>query len=78
MCAGAFPCAQVAVAATAGTLGWIPPLDVVEAAAALTLAYLGSETLFLSSPMQDIGGSSAARQVGSTGSSWPPSWRQPR
>ncbi|MCY4594194.1 MAG: HupE/UreJ family protein [Bryobacterales bacterium] len=47
VCAGAFLCAQTAVAATAGTLGWIPPLRFLEAAAALTVAYMASEILFL-------------------------------
>lgn len=47
VCAGAFLCAQATVAATAGPLGWIPPLRFLEAAAALTVAYLASEILFL-------------------------------
>ena len=47
LCAGAFLCAQAAVAAAAGTLGWVPPMRFLEAAAALTVAYLASEILFL-------------------------------
>ena len=47
VCAGAFLCAQAAVAAAAGTFGWIPPMRFLEAAAALTVAYLASEILFL-------------------------------
>ena len=47
VCAGAFLCFQAAVAAAAGILGWIPPTRFLEAAAALTVAYLASEILFL-------------------------------
>ena len=47
VCAGAFLCAQAAIAAAAGILGWIPPTRFLEAAAALTVAYLASEILFL-------------------------------
>ena len=47
VCAGAFLGAQAGVAAVAGALGWIPPLRFLEAAAALTVAYLASEILFL-------------------------------
>lgn len=47
LCAAAFLCAQAAVAAAAGALGWIPPTRFLEAAAALTVAYLASEILFL-------------------------------
>ncbi len=47
VCAGAFLCAQAFVGAAAGSLGWVPPLRFLEAAAALTVAYLASEILFL-------------------------------
>lgn len=46
-CAGAFLAAQGSVAVAAGVLGWIPPSRFLEAAAALTVAYLASEVLFL-------------------------------
>ena len=47
MCAGAFLCAQAAVAATADPLGWISPPRVLEAAAALAVAYFAWKILFL-------------------------------
>ena len=46
-CVGAFLVAQAAVAIGGNLLGWIPPPRFLEAAAALTVAYLASETLFL-------------------------------
>lgn len=46
-CVGAFLAAQAAVAIGGNLLGWIPPARFLEAAAALTVAYLASETLFL-------------------------------
>ena len=46
-CVAAFLLAQAAVALGGHLLGWIPPPRFLEAAAALTVAYLASETLFL-------------------------------
>ena len=46
-CVVAFLLAQAAVAVGGNLLGWIPPPRFLEAAAALTVAYLASETLFL-------------------------------
>ncbi len=46
-CLGAFLLAQAAVAFGGDLLGWIPPARFLEAAAALTVAYLASEILFL-------------------------------
>lgn len=46
-CVGAFLLAQAAVAVGGSVLGWIPPARFLEAAAALTVAYLASEVLFL-------------------------------
>ena len=46
-CVGAFLAAQGSVAVMAGMVGWMPPSRFLEAAAALTVAYLASEVLFL-------------------------------
>lgn len=46
-CAAAFVGAQASVAAVAAASGWAPPARFLEAAAALTVAYVASEVLFL-------------------------------
>ncbi|MDE0123629.1 MAG: HupE/UreJ family protein [Bryobacterales bacterium] len=46
-CAGTFLAAQSAVALLAALLAWMPPAGFLESAAALTVAYLAAEVLFL-------------------------------
>ncbi len=46
-CAAGFLGAQASVAAVAAASGWAPPARFLEAAAALTVAYVASEVLFL-------------------------------
>ena len=46
-CAGGFIAAQALVGTIGGLIGWMPPMRFLEAASALTVAYLASEILFL-------------------------------
>lgn len=46
-CVGAFLIAQAATGATVGLIEWRPPVSFLEAAAALAVAYLAAEILFL-------------------------------
>ncbi len=46
-CAGGFIAAQALVGAVGTVIGWMPPMRFLEAASALTVAYLASEILFL-------------------------------
>ena len=46
-CVGAFLLAQIAVALLGRLFGWTPPARFIEAAAALTVAYVAAEVLFL-------------------------------
>ena len=46
-CAGAFLAGQAAVAVAGSAFGWAPPARFLESAAALTVAYLAAEVLFL-------------------------------
>lgn len=46
-CAGAFLIAQAATGAIVGLIEWMPPIPFLEAAAALAVAYLAAEILFV-------------------------------
>ena len=46
-CAGGFIAAQALVGAVGSLIGWMPPMRFLEAASALTVAYLAAEILFL-------------------------------
>lgn len=46
-CAGGFIAAQALVGTVGSLIGWMPPMRFLEAASALTVAYLASEILFL-------------------------------
>lgn len=46
-CAGGFMLGQVLVGTIGGLMGWVPSMRFLEAASALTVAYLASEILFL-------------------------------
>ena len=46
-CAVGFIVAQALVGTVGGLIGWVPPMRFLEAASALTVAYLASEILFL-------------------------------